>query len=401
MDFEEQFGRALREAGQSYTLDAQPLLARSLRRGLALRARRLTYAVLGSATALALVVTGTALTSAPSTADRPAASGVAGTRISVSGARIVSLLEGMLPPGTTSGAWGIGSGGGRPYLEVPSAQLVYDDGHGAGHLELGFARMNNSDVLAWSTCPAKTPPMMISCHQTKLKNGSIVAVEKSTFGGSVLLWTATLVTRGGDRVWLDETNSATGDPSSPVTRAEPPLSSEQLSAIVENSAWSPVFAAVRAARPDGQPSQAQVIAIARRLQPPGVRFGGNDAMNQEGNAAFMVTRSGGAGADPRSSQSLSLSVQHWPADARAEVRVRDFASATALPDGTLMVIRQNIQPPQRGVTSGTWAVVVLRPDGTVVRLLLDGTPATGTAASTPAIPLDELKSMAMSPLWTR
>ncbi|MFC1404163.1 MULTISPECIES: hypothetical protein [Streptacidiphilus] len=386
MDFEDRFGRALREAGQQYAIGAaEPLLERSLRRGRTLRGRRIAYAVVGSATAVAVAVAGTALSSpAPSAVTRPTV-----VSPSVSGAQIVSLLESMLPPGKVTATRGTGVGGGRPASVTPTADLVFNDGHGAAWLAITFSRASKSKLPTCST-GAKSATVL-SCSESVLPNGSTVMALKENFGGSVLLWSVWLVTRNGDRAGIQETNSATGNPSSKVSRAAPPLSTAQLSAIVADSAWSPVFTALRApAGSAGQPTQAQVTAIARQLQPAGTEF-----VAQNGATTFLVSRNGVVSNDMIGTR-LSIAVQRWPAQARSEIRPDAFASATRLPDGTLMTTDQSAPTSSIRV----WRISVLKPDGTLVELNEQATSRVGTTVH-PALSMDELKTIALSPLWSR
>lgn len=399
MDFEDQFAQALREAGQTYEIETPPLYARGLRRGRTLRVRRVAAAVLGSATALALVATGTALSvgALDGSGTRPTAIGgtpSVSSGPSVSGAQILDLLTGLLPAGKVSQEQANGAGAGRPVLAPASAQLVYDDGHGAAQLQLAVIPVNDKNALGTSTCPSgsETEPAGVTCKQVTLADGSTVAVQTEPLG-KVRLWTATLVTRSGDRVWLDETNSEL--PDGPVTRAAPPLSAAQLSAVVEDSGWNQVFTAVRysLSHPDGQPSQAQVIAAAGRARPAGVTFGANVAENQEGSAAFSLGNGWGR---------LSLNVQYWPAQARSEITGEDFASATRLPDGTLMATEQQTQsvgvPASRAVM---WRVKVLRPDGTMVEVTENSMGLPGSSKVTVSMTMAQLKAFAMNSAWTQ
>ena len=286
----------------------------------------------------------------------------------------------------------MGAGGGRPYTQPASAQVVYDDGHGAAHLALSIT-LGDGDSQPGSSCPLKRPASLLSCKESKLANGSTVMVAESALGSARhLRWTATLTTRNYDQIIFDEVNSTSEAQSSPVTRATPPLSAAQLSAIVSDSAWSQVLAGLRPTRPDGQPSQAQVIALAKQLQPTGFRFGSNTAENNEGEAEFPVTKDG---EDGNSGTQLMVEVQHWPAGTYDEVRAQDFASATRLSDGTLLLVAHLPTSPVPLLQ-----VSVLRPDGTVVRL---AEPALGRGKdeSSLVLPLAQLKAMAQNPLWTR
>jgi len=394
MDFEGQFGKTMVEAGQSNDIEIQPLIDRGLRRGRALRARRVVGAAVGAAVVVALIPIGADQLTGLSSTPRPASSATTASsgRPSISGTQILGLLKGLLPPGSTSQQQAIGAGGGRPYDSSPRAQLVYDDGHGKAMIQLSSSQKDDTEVLGPTACPTGNPSYIVSCRQTKLGDGSTLMVNEETIGKSGLVWTASLVTGAGDQISLQEFNTATGQPGATVTRATPALTTAQLSAIVESTAWSPLFAAERAALPDGQPTQAQVMATARKLQPSGATFGGNDAMNQEGTASFPIIK----GTNRQSS--LIINVQYWPVNAGDEVRQQSFpqSSSTTLPDGTLIVTDQRPGNPMT-----VWDVQILRPDGTDVSLSEQCMHMPNTAVESPALSMAQLKTIALSPVWDR
>ncbi len=393
MDFESQFGRALGDAGHSNDIEIQPLIDRGLRRGRIIRGRRIVGAAVGAAAVAALIPIGAVqLTGQSSTRPASVATATSSARPTMSGTQILGLLKGMLPPGDVSEQQANGVGGGRPYDTPASARLVYDDGHGPALLQLSSARKDDTEVVGATSCPTGKPSYIVSCHETTRSDGSTLMVNEETFGKSNLGWTASLATRAGDRIWLQEFNTTTEQPGSPITRAKPPLTTTQLSAIVENSAWSPLFAAERAALPDGQPTQAQVIATARKLQPHGVTFGSNNAANQEGTANLPVIK----GTNKESS--LNIRVQYWPVKAGDEVKQQSFPqpSTTTLPNGTLIVTNQ-----RSGTTLTVWDVQILAPDGTDVSLSEQCMHFPNTAAERPALSMAQLKTIALSPAWDR
>ncbi|MEY9962542.1 hypothetical protein ABIA33_000568 [Streptacidiphilus sp. MAP12-16] len=393
-EFEDRIGQAFRRAGQGYDIEPQPLLARGLRRGHSLRRRRVGYTVVGTVAALALVGGVPALFFGRTDGPKQVAVTTGGSP-SFSGQQILDLLKRALPPGQISQAWAKGAGGGRPADFGVQAHLIFDDGHGAASLDLGSAPTSNGNVLAATTCSPDNPPVGGTCEQTTLADGSTVAIEKISYGGSAgkpasLQWNVSLVTRKGEHLWLDENNSTVGGPGAKTTRSAPPLSAAQLTALVEDRDWSRLFAALRTARPDHQPSQAQVLATLRQVLPPGVHPGGNNAMNQEGSAAVPVNALG--------SDQLSVNVQRWPGDARSEIAAANFAGANRLADGTLTAVDHRPARPDAGIA--TWEVRVLRPDGTMVSLTEEQMEPGRPTAAGPTLSLDQLKAMAMSPKWT-
>ena len=387
MDFEEQFSQALRNAGKKYDIEAQPLLALGIRRGRVLRGRRIAGNAAGGVLAVALIAAGTAaLASGPPDGARPVAD-VTWSKNSISGAQVADLLESMLPAGRTTQARGVGVGGGRPTTTGLYAQVIFDDGHGAAQVQIQVVPAGSEAGLG-TTCPKDLAPG-VTCQQTELPNGSRVEFAKSPFGGKDLLWRTILETRSGDLVSLSESNTLTaGQPSSPITRATPPLSFAQMSDIVENGIWSRALAVVHAAKSYGQPSSAQILAIAKQLQPAGVRFGGTPSAGQEGQAVVSV--------GPRTS--LTIEVQHWPGQSRSEVTAPEFASAAKLPDGTLITTNEiNDSGP---INMLFWRVDVLRPDGTLVGLILQSN-SQGTGPAHAELSMAQLKAIAMSPKWVR
>jgi hypothetical protein len=414
MDFEEQLGNALRDAGGHYDLTPDRLLDRGLSRGRTLRRRRRAYRIGGAALALALVGTGTAFSvGALSGGSHQAADTTKGAGFS--GQQILSLLTGMLPPGTVTQEQANGAGGGRPYLSPPSARFVYDDGRGGAQFQFGSAPVNDKDVLAsGASCPTKKEPTVVSCKQTTLHDGSTVAFAETDFNqrtglAAALQWTATIVTPKGDRIWLDEYNSPTGS-FTHGTRLAPPLDGAQLSALVTSPSWKPLFAALYAAKPDHQPTQAQVIATARQLLPAGVTFVRNDAENQEGSADIDITGGGsapskGSGVRTAAQDDIDITVQRWPGEARSEIAGEGYGKAVKLADGTLLLTDSDLNDSTgKKVTEFTawtanWRVYALRPDGTSVQLMETLNTFGKNKPGKPVMSVAQLKAMALSPGW--
>ncbi len=400
MDFEERISRALNEAGHSYDLDAPPLLDRGLRRGYALRRRRrVAFQVTGAALALAVIGTGAAALSPTPMFGRTGPTTTTSTPTAtdgspVSGQQILDLLEGALPSGQVSQARAVGAGGGRPAFEIPSAQFLYDDGHGPALFQFGSATVGNKDVLAPDGCPSPGTKNS-TCQQSRLPNGSTVTFaqhnyDKKTGPAASLQWTATLVTPKGDRVWIDEFNSPTGSFTG-GTRARPPLNSAQLTALVKDPDWSGLFAAIRTSKPDGQPSAAQVIATARKLMPTGSVYQ-SIGSSQESFASFFLDKQ---------SFTFDFTVERWPAEARDEVVADQFSGATTLPDGTLLRV-QPAGSPTTMTTKQAWQVRALLPDGTSVLVAESylGLRPNPSPSVVPLLSVAQLKAIVQSPEWT-
>ncbi|MFC1420879.1 hypothetical protein [Streptacidiphilus cavernicola] len=396
MDFEERISQALTEAGHSYDLEPQPLLDRGLRRGFALRRRRVALRVTGAAAALAVISTGAALSPGVLSghADQAASPNTTSTAKgpSVSGQQILDLLESALPPGKVTQTQAIGAGGGRPAMDIPTAQLVYDDGHGPALIRFGSATENNPDVTAAGTCdPAMTTPQS-TCQRKTLADGSTVSFSKNnqnkkTGLAADLQWTATLVTAKGDRIWIDEFNRPTEFATSDGTRTQPPLDADQLTALATKPDWTGLFAAIRASKPDGQLTAAQTLAIAKKTMPAGVTAHGSLADNQEGIANVSC------GTDC----SLTFDVERWPTDARSEVLALEYGDSTKLlPDGTTLRVATTgglVLPNGRH----SWHVSALLSDGTSVQVV-EQYPLTTSVAP---LSVAQLKTIVLNPAWAR
>ncbi|NUP39576.1 MAG: hypothetical protein HOY76_21825 [Streptomyces sp.] len=386
MHIEDRLGHALGQAAEGCTLEAQPLMDRGLRRGLQLRRRRRITAAAGTALAVGLIGTGigygvTALPGPAPTTPAPAHPDGNGT--AMSGQEILTLLKSLLPPGRVTQEQAIGAGGGRPAMGPATASLVFDDGHGPARFELGAARTNNKDVLASERCP--TPPSKHgTCSETRLRDGSVVSVFKTSFNGKsgtagTLQWDGTIVTPAGDRLWLDEYNYGTAGFPASGTRPAPPLTPAQLITVVSDKGWNRLFAAIRYAMPDHQLTGKQVFAKTLPLLPPGMHTGGAGS-NQEGIAGLELDRG---------PYLLDVNVTRWPgAAARSEIAAQYYAHAQKLPDGTLLLVDTRTDHNR---------VYALHPNGVSVQLMVNSSLRTNTTP--PPLSVAQLKAIALDKTW--
>ncbi|MFI2607239.1 hypothetical protein [Kitasatospora sp. NPDC018619] len=236
--FERAFSEALGRAAGGYDADAVRLVDTGWSYGRRLRRRRWAGAV-GGAAALALAGVGVAAVGGPppwSAAARggPASSGVtAGPP--VSGAEFQRMLVELLPPGavTVGEARGTESG-------VPQLRLVLDDGHGAAQYLFWIMRDGTR-----SGCPGPVPGD--TCSEADLPDGGhLTLYQAGTRPGEPdgsRTWSATL-TGPGYELMLQEWNRKPLEQGTPVTRADPPLTPDQLAAVVKDPRWQKVVAAL-------------------------------------------------------------------------------------------------------------------------------------------------------------
>jgi hypothetical protein len=264
MSFEDRFAQSLRDTGEDLT----PVnLTRLVNGGVAdgrRRRRRRSAAVAGGSTALALVAVAVGAAVVPSLTGATHPREVAGPAarpsmsLAASGAPIsdraraqqmVTTLESLLPKTAritdATGRWALADSGAHP-MTAPLASLVYDDGKGASSIELALARYPKGDAPL-PTCgdPAYVPNDV--CHVYQLPGGGRLLIDQGyeypSRGSGTKDWHAVLDLPDGSHVEMDEWNAA-AEKGSGVTRATPPLSPEQLRAIVTSHAWQPLLAAV-------------------------------------------------------------------------------------------------------------------------------------------------------------
>ncbi|MEU0601097.1 hypothetical protein ABZ484_23080 [Streptomyces sp. NPDC006393] len=422
--FEERFADALRDTGTTFATDRQELAAGGQARGRRLRARR-RAAVAGGVTAVALIGVGAALVlpggqggdgrqrsvaggQSPGRADS-AASASAGSQASgvsgVSGAQLVRTLEKLLPEGKFSDTTGSGTdetNGHGPY-KSPFAQGVYDDGHGkaAVAVSLGLVQPRSQEAAETTECPEPVYIAYDSCATTKLSDGSALMILKGyeypNKRSGTKLWRAELVTPTGAHVSVQEWNAA-AEKASPVTRAQPPLSAEQLKKLVTAPEWRaaagaiPVDPRMTAAPSATTAHHGSVPATLARLVPHGLKVVSR-SRSDDYEFGYVVVDDG------RGKSLVQINVQPDMRDVEGELF---GAGSRTLPDGTKVVRRK--QEGEKGIAGIVmWTVDTIRPDGrrVVISAFNSGAQNTPATRQAPALTMNQLEAIATDPKWLK
>jgi hypothetical protein len=155
---------------------------------------------------------------------------------------VEDILVSLLPKGgTASELSGRGTAGGYPY-----AQAVYDDGHGKGLVAVEVSASGDAP-----DCPSPNPDPTTSCTLTHIGGGLLQiykGYEFSDHRADTKDWVARYRTASGAFVELSEWNSPQ-EKGAPVSRAEPPLDSAQMTALVTSPRWRQVIAALGPSKP--------------------------------------------------------------------------------------------------------------------------------------------------------
>ena len=407
--FEGRFGNALRRAGDSFETDGHSMVI-----GGAVRGRRLLFrqraAMLGGVAGIALVGVGGAVLlpgigdggdggKQSVAAERSGEQTVRDDDGEVSGAEMVQRLKDLLPKGKFGGE----SARGTDAEPGPYAQVVYDDGKGAAAVELGLGRIDpdSEHVLQLTDCPDKTMVEYDSCKESTRPDGSRLlrfeGYESPDRRVDTKYWYAQVVDPAGFEVRVMEWN-ARARKDSPVTRAEPPLPTAYLRAIVTAPEWGTVVDALpevaekedqeekesaSTERPDDPASPPMVGGEAIRwtlvgLLPESVEIVSKEE-ELESDFAYVVL-------DDGKGQSLvQVNVQPGMADLAGSLFGAD-ADAETLPDGTKLVTRQG--PGEKGGEGVVmWTVDTLRADGlrVVISAFNSGAQHTAATRETPAL----------------
>ncbi|MFD7597598.1 hypothetical protein ACFV6D_31795 [Kitasatospora sp. NPDC059812] len=415
--FEDDLLYALTRTGEGFRAEPTDLLAGGYRRGRRRWRRRSTAAVVGGAAALALVGTGavyltgssprpsTVPAAAPSTAGgsgsaAPASSASASASAppAVSGDEVLAMFQALLPKGETTGGTGTGTGvdPGRPYGSgiAATASLVFDDGKGKSAMGISLGRLADGDPnRVENDCPDKKLVQYDACSATTLPDGGTLTVlqgyEYPDKRATTKWWNAKLIGKDGRQVELSEWNSP-AEKGSPDSRPKPPLTPEQLKAIVTDKSWDRVIASI----PDPVPvkprdsgkeyDKDEILAIVAKLLPAGLTE--TETGGQPGYANFVVN-------DGKGKSLVEINVQDWSRDDKTKEEL--FGSAQAQPDGTRVVVGK------RGSNPGMWTVDTLHADGlrVVISAFNSGTQQTPATRSTPALSTDQLKAIATASVW--
>lgn len=417
--FEDDLSHAIRGTADTFSTDNRALVDGGTARGRAMRLRR-RAAVAGGAATLTLVVVGGVMAggisgSAGHHVEEGAASGTGPDAVTVaSGERfdaqhMIKLLKSALPPGTTTGAQGRGTGGGRTDGPpgAPYAQVVFDDGHGPGLVSVSVTRAPSGQGTEASTntkCPSRVYVQFDSCDRSVLADGSVLVLFKGYEYPDRRVdtknWRATLTTRDGHVVDAMEWNSAE-EKGAGDTRTDPPLSAAQLTALVDVKIWKPVFDALAPAKaPAGLPATTEagsivpgpaISAVLDKLIPANLKR--SDADDSEGFAHVTVD-------DGHGKTLIEVNAEHWPLTDPDSLAF--FSRAEKLPDGTKVMVSQG-SAEKGGTGTVRWVAQILRPNGR--RIVVAEMNAAGyhQAATRPApvFAIDQLKAMALSADWNK
>ncbi|MER7339599.1 hypothetical protein ABT403_17380 [Streptomyces sp. NPDC000075] len=421
MSFEDELGEALRQAGDGFTPDRQALVAGGERRGRRLLVRRRAAVIGGSVLGLALV--GTAgvyaggllggsggsggvdgartpnVAAPPALSSTPPAKGGPGSGTgAVSDAQMVAWLRQLLPGGQLSEAKGHGTGGGSG--GIPGAFGVYDDGKGQAAIGVSLNRVDpkGASTAELITCPDKNKFAYDGCTSETLADGSKVMVyqgyEYPDRREPTKSWRATLVTPQGYMVDAQEWNAA-AEKGEPVSRPNPPLDPDRLKALVLAPQWRPALEDLPPAHPESprtppRPGGSAAPVLDGLLAGYGIPV---VAKGGEGDSAYVVLDDG---------EGKSMVTVEVQSGGMAGPVASLFTGATAMPDGTKVVLRQT--PGEKGGKNVVWwNVDTLRTDGTrvIVSAFNSKNQETDATRRNPALTMAQLKEMATSEVWAR
>ncbi|MET9991616.1 hypothetical protein ABZ061_18895 [Streptomyces mutabilis] len=412
--FEERLSAVLHDAGGGFDTDRTALVAGGRSRGRRALTRRRAGVVGGAVAGVALVGVGGAVllpqgksdgpdvsAASSSTSSRPSASASTPPPEPVSGDTILGEFKKLLPEGKFSQEDARGS------ADAPYAYLVYDDGEGAAAMNVSFQRVEpgSPHVRELTGCPDRTFTPYDDCSSTRLPDGSLLRLLKGyeypDKRVDTKYWSADLVTTEGQHVSVGEWN-APAQKGAPVSRAEPPLSAEELKEVVTAEVWRKVVDAMPASPtpPAAAPSDTVPPAVSGKditetltgLLPEGldvVRKGG-----QETEYTYVVVDDG------RGESMVQVNVQYGMADVAHQL----YAGGETLPDGTRVAVQEgNGDDRVAGVLM--WTADTLRPGEAGFRVVIsafnNGAPHAEPSRGTPALTMDQLREMALSPEWDK
>ncbi|WP_109033175.1 hypothetical protein [Streptomyces rubrogriseus] len=409
--FEDRLGAALRDAGDGFEADRASLVTAGRVRGRRALLRRRAAVVSGVAGVALAGVGGVLVLPADDPAgpdrSRTASAASAGTATAAaaafSGDDLLRELKGLLPGGT----YGEESARGSDHQLGPAVRLVYDDGDGAAAVGMGFARVEpgSARVRELMACPDHNMTPYDDCSSDRLADGSLLRLyqgyEYPDMRVDTKLWTADLVTAEGQHVSVSEWNSP-AEKGAPVSRDEPPLSTERLRKLVTAGVWREVVDAIpkspkpsRSAAPRTEQPAASGKSVGDTLAAllpeklDVVAHGG-----QESEYAYVVVDDG------RGRSLVQINVQYGMADVAGQL----YADGETLPDGTRVATRQG---PGEKAGSGVvmWTVDTLRPGPAGFRVVISAFNTDDqnedATRDAPAVSMERLREIALSEEWDR
>ncbi|MET8703107.1 hypothetical protein ABZW10_30230 [Kitasatospora sp. NPDC004723] len=419
--FEDDLLHAMTRTGEGFSPQGPAGLAGGgLERGRRRWRRRSAAAVVGGAAALALVGTGAFyLTDGSPSAVRltpagtgptpaagsgtgsasltpgssPTASATPSAGPAVSGEEVLAMFRALLPQGQISNAEGAGADrNGQPNTGMSGASLVFDEGKGKSWMTISFSRVAQDDPSRTDNdCPDKKIIAFDACTATALPDGGRLTVfqgyEYPDRRVDTKWWNAKLTGKDGRRIELSEWNSP-AEKGKPVSRATPPLTPEQLRAIVTDKSWDRVIAALpepvsESPNHRSEPyTKEEILATAAKLLPTGLKQ--TETGGSEGYANFVVN-------DGKGKSMVELNVDDWSNPMNTE----PFGGTETMPDGTQVKVRKVPGNPAR------WTVDALHPDGlrVAVGAYNSGGPNAAGSRTAPALTVEQMKAIATSPEW--
>ncbi|MET9320885.1 hypothetical protein ABZX75_11975 [Streptomyces sp. NPDC003038] len=418
MPFEDELGEALRRAGDGFTADRHALADAGEQRGRRLVARRRAAVVGGSV--LALAVIGTVGVHAGGLLDGAGGSGEVNVAAppplptggddpkkprtgtgAVSADQLIAVYKELLPRGKVSEAEARGTGD-RP---GPMVHGVYDDGKGKAAIGVGLSRTDpdGTNARQMLQCPDENLQQFDGCTVETLTDGSKLLVyqgyEYPDRREPTKLWRATLVTREGFQVDVQEWN-APAEKGAQVSRPQPPLTPAQLKAFAVSPLWHPALNDLPAAEPEapvppssGPAGAAAVDTLEGLLRPYGIPVA---AKGGEGPRGYVVLDDGKG----KSLVELEIQTRAGGGDGAVAAYLTADPATVTLPDGTKMLAGQ--RPGEKGGAGVVWwSVDTLRPNG--VRVIVSAFNAknqqSAAARTAPALTMEQLKAIATHGMW--
>ncbi|MBP0457502.1 hypothetical protein [Streptomyces montanisoli] len=405
--FVDELGLAMHRTGDVFTpADSGALVEGGVARGRRRQARRRIAAVAGSVLAAGAAAFGGAYGAGivgaggtPAAASRAADPSLASaTPAAFTGPQMVAAMRKVMPAGSITGVEATGVDE-RP---GPTVSFVYDDHKGPSAVSLA---VEGASAAARDrvTCPDKGAVPYDDCTTSTLPDGSRLMIMKGyeypDRREKTKLWTGTLVAPGGGTVEAREWN-APSEKGSQISRAEPPLDTEQLEKLVSSDVWHAPLAQMSARHPRTPvpPSATQapdgdtLRKTLRALLPPGIKVTGQGT-GDDGEYTYLLVDDG------RGVTRLEINVQPNMSDVRDQLFGSD---STTLPDGTQLSRRK--EPSEKGGAGMVmWQADTMRPDGLrVVVFESNGAQQYGPKTrTTPALTLDQLTKIATSKQWLK
>jgi hypothetical protein len=331
----------------------------------------------------------------PSVAEQPTATPAAA---SASAADLIRTLQGLLPDGKFSDEEGRGT---NDSLLSPYAKVVYDDGKGVAAVAISLGRIEPGGNQARETtdCPDKALTPYDSCVSSRLSDGSLLKLfqgyEYPDRRVDTKLWSADLITPTGQHVSVSEWNSA-AEKGAPISRPEPPLSTDQLKRMVTAEVWRGYVDAIpedprkpTATATPSSPAEPTVDSILNTLVP--LLPKNVEVVDKGSDYSYVVVDDG------RGKNLVQVDVQHGMSDVADELY---GSGAETLADGTRVATLQG--PGDKGVPGGAmWTADTMRTDGfrVVISAFNSGTQHDAPTRSAPALTLKQLRAIALSPRW--